>query len=114
MAAVTRDSGPRYGRAAEHSGPPTALFNKALAVLKYELDHLDELTPSPAVMDSIFSLVTTAADCFQDEGARGIRLQTDLRALLGQNAQWQVPIGNGSVKPNGVWFEGPFAYLIFE
>ena len=44
----------------------------------------------PAMMDPIFNLVTTAADYFQDEDARG------------------------TVKPDGVWFEGPFAYLIFE
>ena len=87
---VTCDSGPRYGRPAEHSGPPTALFNKALALLRYELDHLDELTPSPVMMDPVFNLVTTATDYFQDEDARG------------------------TVKPDGVWFEEPFAYLIFE
>ena len=47
QAAVTLPSGPRYGRPSDRFGPPTVLFNEALALLKYSFDHLDRLEPPP-------------------------------------------------------------------
>ena len=113
-AAVTSSTGPRYGRPSDRFGPPTALFSKPLAMLRYNLEHLDKLTPDHGTITPAFDFVTTGAAFFDDEEKRGEVLQKLLKSLLGRDARWQTPIAGGTAKPGGVWFEGPFAYLIFE
>ena len=113
-AAVTSSTGPRYGRPSDRFGPPTALFSKPLAMLRYNLEHLDKLTPDHGTITPAFDFVTTGAAFFDDEEKRGEVLQKLLKSLLGRDAQWQTPIAGGTAKPGGVWFEGPFVYLIFE
>src|ERR1700684_740243 len=53
---VTFPSGPRYGRPSHRFGPPTVLFNDALARLKYDLEHLDKFTPPHQKLCHAFSL----------------------------------------------------------
>ena len=113
-AAVTSPTGPRYGRPSDHFGPPTALFSKPLAMLRYNLEHLYKLTPEHGSITPAFDFVTTGAAFFDDEEKRGEVLQRLLKSLLGRDAQWQTSIADGKANPYGVWFEGLFAYLIFE
>ena len=113
-ATVTSPTGPRYGRPSDHFGPPTALFSKPLAMLRYNLEHLDKLTPDHETITPAFDFVTTGAAFFDDEEKRGEVLQRLLKSLLGRDAQWQTSIADGKAKPYGIWFEGLFAYLIFE
>ena len=93
-------------------GPPTALFDEALAILKYDLEHLEVFTPSQRQMQHAFGLVTTAASFFETEDERKWSLQQYLDLLLG-NASWGAPIAGGAIILDGVCLEGPFAYLIF-
>ena len=113
MAAVTRIVGPRYGRPSDRFGPPTALFDETLAILKYDLEHLEGLTPSPKSVDHAFDLVTTATNFFEKEEERGRSLRKHLDPLVG-NVSWGASIAGGTTTPDGVCLEGPFAYLIFE
>ena len=41
-------------------------------------------------------------------------LQHTLGQLILENSQWERSTADGSAKSDGVWFEGPFAYLIFQ
>ena len=113
-ATVTGPIGPRYGRPSDRFGPPTALFSKPLAMLRYNLEHLDKVTPDHGTITPAFDFVTTGAAFFDAEEKRGEVLQRLLKSLLGCDAQWQTSIADGKAKPDGVWFEGRFAYLIFE
>ena len=109
-------SGPRYGRPAHRFGPPTALFSEPLALLKYDLDHLESLTPEPdrTTSDRAFDLIVSAADFFHDEVARERSLKPLLRGLLEGRSEWQRPTTGKSAIPDGVWLQGHFAYLIVE
>jgi hypothetical protein len=82
--------------------------------LRYNLEHLDKLTPDHGLITPAFDFVTTGADFFDDEERRAKDLQKLLKDLLGHHLQWQKSIADGKAKPDGVWFEGLFAYLIFE
>ena len=103
------DSGPRYGRPAHRFGPPTALFSKPLAILKYHLDNLESLTPDPTTLDRAFDLIVYAADFFHDEGWREAVLRPLLQGLLVGKNEWQW--STTSARPDGVWLQGHFAYL---
>jgi len=105
-ATVTTVHGPRYGRPSDSFGPPTVLFNEALAILKYDLEHLEVFVPDQLHVKHAFGLVTTAASFFETEDERKWSLQPYLDALL---ASCETQIVGG----HGVWLEGPFAYLIF-
>ena len=111
---VTSARGPRYGRPSDRFGPPTALFSNPLAILRYNLEHLDGLTPDLEMITPAFDFVTAGAEFFDDEANRGKVLQNLLKNLLERDAQWQKPIEDWTAKPYGAWFEGLFAYLIFE
>ena len=112
--AVDRPTGPRYGRPSDRFGPPTALFSRELALLKYDLEHLEAFTPHSATADHTFNLIEHAADFFDDEGGREKALRPILEKLLVGQSQWQTPISGGSPKPDGVWLEEFFIYLIVE
>ena len=112
--AVLGVSGPRYGRPAHHFGPPTALFSQPLALLKHHLDNLESLTPDPAMLDHAFALIVCAAGFFQDEVVREAGLRPLLRELLVGTNEWQRETMDRSAKPDGVWLQGHFAYLIVE
>ena len=45
MGAAEAPSGPRYGRPPGYFGPSTALLSPELALLKYDLEHLDAFEP---------------------------------------------------------------------
>ena len=91
-----------------------ALFDNALALLQYGLEHLQALTPSDTTIYHAYDLISCSAGFFDNENARESTLEDTLEALLPGNNRWQRPMINGAVNPNRVWFEGPFVYLIFE
>ena len=104
--------GPRYGRPVRRFGPPTALFSKPLAFLKYNLEHLESFTPDSTTLNCAFSLIVGATDFFVDEGKREANLKPNLRELLmGQN-EWQEQSADQTTKSCGVWLEDHFGYLI--
>jgi len=107
-------TGPRYGRPSNRFGPPTALFSRPLALLRYDLEHLDGFTPSSTDADHAFYFIEKAANFFGEEDEREVALWSILGVLLAGERQWRAPVGDGSAKPYGVWLEGPFAYLIVE
>ncbi|KAF9793479.1 hypothetical protein BJ322DRAFT_132244 [Thelephora terrestris] len=111
---VTFPSGPRYGRPSHRFGPPTVLFNDALARLKYDLEHLDKFTPPHQKLCHAFSLTTIAADFHSSDEERFKSLKDPLKELLGTEASWKESVASGSTIPDGLWLEGPFAYMIFE
>jgi len=113
-AAVEAPGGPRYGRPSDRYGPPTALFDKALAVLQYDFDHLESLTPSTMNVRDAFDLVSLSAGFFSGEDVREVALRTPLQALLPDGGKWQEPMVGGAVKPDGTWLEGFFVYMILE
>jgi hypothetical protein len=112
--AVENPTGPRYGRPSDRFGPPTALFSPELALLRYDLEHLDALAPDSVGVSRAFAFIASAAGFFDDEDERRAELQPMLEDLLKGWGQWQVSIVDGSAKPDGVWLEGIFAYLIVE
>ena len=113
-ATVSSPDGPRYGRPSFHFGPPTALSNKSLAILKHDLEHPENFTPTEEHMVPALQLVATATAFFEEENQRGNELEKILPAFLGQGVKWRTPIAGGSAKPNGILLEGSFACLIFE
>ena len=110
---VLGPGGPRYGRSSDRFGPPTTLFNRELTVLQYDLEHLEALTPSSMTISHAFDLVANAAEFYSEEDLREHALRTTLKNLL-RESQWQVLMTVGSGKPDSVWLEGFFAYLIFQ
>ena len=111
--------GPRYGRPTHRFGPPTALFSEPLALLEYDLGHLESFTPNSKMLDRVFDLIVISAGFFVDEKTREVGLKTILKNLLVGRNEWQQSITEegskkSSTKPDGVWLEGPFVYLIFE
>ena len=111
---VENPSGPRYGRPSDRFGPPTALFNKELAILKHDLEHLETLTPDLPTVDNAFRLVCSSTEIYVSEEARKSRVQEILRQLLPGGGKWQEKVADGAAKPDGIWLKESFAYLIFE
>ncbi|KAF9644456.1 hypothetical protein BDM02DRAFT_947327 [Thelephora ganbajun] len=111
---VCGPAGPRYGRPSDRFGPPMALFSEPLAFLKHDLEHLESFTPDHMTLNSAFELVATATDFFDDESKREAALKPILRGLFAGQNEWQKPTTDGAAKPDGVWLEGSFAYLIVE
>lgn len=60
-----------------------------------------------------FDLVANAAEFYSEEDVREHALRTTIKNLL-RESQWQVLMTVGSGKPDSVWLEGFFAYLIFQ
>ena len=106
-------SGPRYGRPSDRFGPPTVLFSPELTLLKHDLDHLDALVPDAAGATLAFRLVETAAGFF-NEIDRQRALWLSLAGLLTGHGQWRPQIAGRSAKPDAVWLEGLFTYMIIE
>ena len=111
---VLDPSGPRYGRPSDRYGPPTALFDHALALLQYDLERLQALTPPDATIPHAYDLISNSARFFDDENVRGSTLRDTLEALLPGSTKWHWSMVDGPVNPGGVLFEGTFAYLVFE
>jgi hypothetical protein len=107
-------SGPRYGRPSDRFGPPTALYSKPLARLKHNLEHLESFKPEPEMLDHALDLIDVASNFFTDEKERELLLQHILGKLLVGKSPWQESIANNTPKPDAVWLEGPFAYMIAE
>ena len=80
--AVEHPSGPRYGEPFDCFGPPTALFSPELALLKYDLDHLEAFTPNSTDAERAFNLVEHAEKIFGDRSEREVVLQFALERLL--------------------------------
>ena len=112
--AVEHPSGPRCGRPFDCFGPPPALFSAELALLKYDLDHLETITPNSTDAERAFNLIEHAGKKNGDRSEREMVLQFALERLLVGKSQWQVPISDGSATPHGVWLEGSLAYLLVE
>jgi len=106
--------GPRYGRPSDRFGPPTALFNDALAGLQYDLEHLEALTPQKANISHAFELVSRSAGFFHIEDRREENLRETLKNLLPGESKWKEKMAGGAIIPDGVWFEGSAVYMIFE
>jgi len=98
-ATITRADGPRHGRPSDLFGPPTFLFDQALAALKYDFEHLDRFTPTPTNVDSAFELVATACDVFPSEDERNKALRRHLDVLL-RGATWGTQIRSGTAIPD--------------
>ena len=107
-------SGPRYGRPSHRYGPPTALFSEPLALLEYNLGQLESLEPDPGMLDYAFRLITISTDFFADEDQREASLKEIMRGLLPGHNEWQRPTPGKTAKPDGLWLQGPFAYIIVE
>ena len=112
--AVEDPTGPRYGRPSDRFGPSTALFSPELALLKYDLEHLEAFAPNSADVDHAFDLIENAASSFDEEGEREAGLRSILGGLLVGKRQWQVPIADGMTKSYGVRLGKSLAYLIVE
>jgi len=110
--AVDRPTGPRYGRPCDRFGPPTALFSRELALLRYDLEHIEALTPHSTTARRAFDLIEYAANFFDDEGGREKVLRPVLEKLLMGQSRWQAPVAGRSTNPDGVWLEEFFVYLI--
>ena len=82
--------------------------------MRYDLEHLDQTTPERTTVTDALRFVTSSAGFFHDEDLRQVVLHDTLESLLRKNVRWREPIAGGVAKPDGVLFEGPFAYLIFE
>lgn len=111
---IESPAGPRYGRPHNRYGPPTALFSRELALLRYDLEHLEAFQPNSAEIERAFDLIENAVSVSDEEGKREAGLRSILGGLLAGKRQWHVPIDDGSAKPYGVWLEGSCAYLIVE
>jgi hypothetical protein len=83
-------------------------------MLRYNLEHLDKVTPDREMITPAFDFVTTGADFFDNEEQREKMLQKLLKDLLGHNPRWEASIADGKANADGAWFEGAFPYLIFE
>lgn len=110
---LTQLHGPRIGRPSDRFGPPVVLFDRALARLKYDLEHLEELVPTPQNVDDAYGIVTTSTGFFETEDARGLSLRPYLEGLLGK-ADWERKTTGGTAKPGASWLEGIFTYILFE
>jgi len=111
---VLDPGGPRYGRPSDRFGPPTALFSRTLAGLRYDLEHLEALTPPKETIPYAFQLVSYSAEFFDDEDRREQNLRNILKALLPGQSKWQEPMVGGAIMPGGVWFERCAAYMILQ
>jgi hypothetical protein len=106
-AAVTNPDGPRYGRPSDRFGPPTVLFNKALARLKYELDNPEKLVPRTACTRGAHDLIITATNFFGDEDQGRDALEHIINTLVGEEGNFPGEVGK-EAKPDDLWVEGPF------
>ena len=111
---VTALGGPRYGRPSHRYGPPTALFSEPLASLKYNLEHLESFTPNHTTLDAAYDLVTGSANFYGDEALREASLKGVLSKLLKGRNEWQRETPENKARPDGVWLQGRFVYLIVE
>ena len=111
---VLDPSGPRYGRPSDRYGPPTALFDHALALLQYDLKHLQALIPPDTTIPHAYDLVSNSAGFFDDEDVRQSTLEDTLEALLPGGTKWHWSMADRAVNSGRVWLKGPFVYLIFE
>ena len=80
--AVENPTGPRYGRPSDHFGPPTALLSPELALLGYDLEHLNALAPDSVGVNRAFVFIVSAAGFFDDEDEGRAGLQPMLEDLL--------------------------------
>lgn len=105
---VKNPTATRY-RPSYRSGPPATLFNKALAVLQYDLQHLDAFLPPSSGVSNASNFISRSVDFYDDDDKRKSSLRGIIQALLPGENKWQEFVDNG-----GLWFEGSFVYLIFE
>jgi len=107
--AVEGPSGPRFGRPSDRFGPPTVLFSQELALLRYDLEHLNGLVPDSVDANLAFEFIENATNFSDNEGERELALRPILRGLLADSNRWQALVADG---PGGVWFRETFAYPI--
>ncbi|KAF9787382.1 hypothetical protein BJ322DRAFT_1107440 [Thelephora terrestris] len=108
------DAGGLYYGRHDRFGPHTALFNKELALLKYEIDHPEQSIPDETILAHAITFVQTAAKFFDGEITRESQLHPMMETLLGSKGNWQQPTNSQSAKPDVVWSEEGFACLIAE
>ena len=82
--------------------------------MRYNLGHLESLEPDYGTLDHAFDLITSSADFFADEDQREERLKVTLGGLLPGKCVWQRKTPSQTAKPDGVWLQGSFAYVIVE
>jgi len=111
--ATTGLAGPRYGRPFHRFGPPTALFSKPLALLKYNLEHLESYSPDTQMLDNAFDLIVRATDFPEDEDSREDSLKLTLRKLLPGWDMWRWPTRRMN-KPRAISLEEFSAYVLVE
>jgi hypothetical protein len=114
MKTLENTIGPRYGRPCERYGPPTVLFNRELAILKHDLENFEQFGQNFEGVDDAFQFICSSARLFRDEQSRGELVRQSLEKLLPLEAQWQEDVAEGKAKPDGIWIESGFAYMIYE
>jgi len=97
-----------FVEAINRPGPPTALFSPELALLQYDLEHLDDLDPDPADLAFSRSLNENAGGPTNDAGEREAVLRLILGRFLEKNSEGQV------LTTGRTWLEGSFTYPIIE
>lgn len=90
------------------------LFSEPLALLKYNLKHLELFTSDHTIMGDAYGLVTGSAGFFGAETSREAFLKLVLPKLLRGQNEWQRETSDKKAKSVGAWLEGTFSYLIVE
>ncbi|EJC97297.1 uncharacterized protein FOMMEDRAFT_164065, partial [Fomitiporia mediterranea MF3/22] len=93
-------------RPASNYGPPTALFNHALARLKHRLQHLDEqaeLEPPPNMLFTCHQFILTSCDVHNSENDRELALTGFLNVLVGADMSPKLKTESGTAQPDAIW-----------
>ena len=94
-------------------GPLTALFSEHLAILRHELEESDQF-PNPICATCTRQLIEGSARFYDSGAERETALQPILRKLISGKAYWQARLDNKLARPDGVWIEEHFAYVVVE
>lgn len=112
---IKEEHGVRAHRPAENYGPPTALFNHALAKLKHRLEHLDqlqELEPSFDQLSSCHRFIVASCKVRDSEKDREATVREFIEGFIGDKGSWQGRTELGTAKPDATW--GDPVRLILE
>ena len=106
-------AGPWYGRPFYRFGTPTALFSEQLAILRHELEGSNQF-PSPSCIVHARQLIMSSAGFYYSGAEREATLRPILQNLISGEVLWQERLDDESTRPDGVWAEGHFGYIIAE
>ena len=94
-------------RPAGNYGPPTALFNPALAKLRHNLKHLDQVEePTAGDLEWTHKLLVVCSNGFRRENTREGELKAIIDVLMDKPAKWQVSLEGRVAIPDAVWSNG--------